>query len=148
MRIAVFNVKMLICVFSIVIFLFPSISHSINLWRWGEGQPRRDVTLDYWDESCSLDMGDPDKKGGIIPYFDCQSYLYGMLDAYISIRNYIPKEQRACFPDKITPWQVLQDTKYVFVVSPGRNEFRKPYNGDNTAFVEIIKELHKKYPCK
>lgn len=122
-------------------------SQAITLQDWGEDQPRKKVTLDYWGESCSLEMGDPNRRGGIIPYFDCQSYIYGMIDTYISLRDFVPKKERVCFPENITPWQILQDTKYIFDVSPGKNEFRTPYNGPRTASVEIIKELHKKYPC-
>lgn len=106
------------------------------------------MTLDYWGEACSIDMGDPVLRGGVIPYFDCQSYLYGILDTYLSVSKFIPKNQRVCLPINITPWQILQDTKYIFDVSPTNDDFRKPYNGPNTASVEIIKELYKKYPCK
>lgn len=126
---------------------FISASQATTLKDWGKSHPRGKVTLDYWGESCDIDMGDPVLKGGTIPYFDCQSYIYGILDAYISIRDFIPKKERVCFPKNITPWQVLQDTQYIDL-SDDKITLRKPYNGFNTAAVEIIKELHKKYPCK
>lgn len=132
----------------IITALFSSQCQSTTLNDWGRDHPRAKVTLDYWGEACSIDMGDPVLRGGVIPYFDCQSYLYGMLDAYLSVSKFIPKNQRVCLPINISPWQILQDTKYIFDVSPTNDDFRKPYNGPNTASVEIIKELHKKYPCK
>lgn len=128
-------------------YIFYFSKSSNNIKGVGGDHPRAKVTLDYWGESCDIDMGDPVLKGGIIPYFDCQSYIYGILDAYISIRDFIPKKERVCFPKNITPWQVLQDTQYIDL-SDDKITLRKPYNGFNTASVEIIKELHKKYPCK
>ncbi|QIP54872.1 hypothetical protein [Hafnia alvei] len=97
----------------IFLIFFISASQATILKEWGGNHPRAKVTLDYWGESCDIDMGDPVLKGGIIPYFDCQSYIYGILDAYISIRDFIPKKERVCFPKNITPWQVLQDTQYI-----------------------------------
>lgn len=131
----------------IFLIFFISASQATTLKDWGKNHPREKVTLDYWGESCDIDMGDPVLKGGTIPYFDCQSYIYGMLNIYISIRDFIPKKERVCFPENITPWQVLQDTQYI-ELSDDKKTLRKPYNGFNTASVEIIKELHKKYPCK
>ncbi len=58
-------------------FLFFYFSKSSNnIKGLGENHPRGKVTLDYWGESCDIDMGVPILKGGIIPYFDCQSYIY------------------------------------------------------------------------
>jgi hypothetical protein len=72
---------------------------------WEKHNPHQEVTVDYLYESCST-VGET--AHGDIPYFDCESYVYGVLDAYMKVSGDIPKESRACFPPKVEPWRVLQ----------------------------------------
>jgi Rap1a immunity proteins len=96
--------------------------------------PRREVTVDYLYESCSA-VGET--AHGDIPYFDCQSYVYGVLDSYVKVRERIPKSRRSCFPDKIEPWRVLE------MANPKTNS----YSGSQTAASFLIDFLVKRYPC-
>lgn len=131
-----------ICSVIICMWLFPA--HAVTSWDYKK--PRETITLDFLFEVCAKDMGDPNGIGGIVPFFDCDSYIYGVLDSYLLIRDYIPKKERVCLPVDISPWKVLEDTKNIFYTDKGR--FKVPYNGTNSASEEIIKELHKKYPCE
>jgi len=74
----------------------------------------------------------------LFEYFDCESYVYGVLDAYLAVSEIIPKQQRACFPRAIEPWRVLEDVR----------ELLENGNGENIAGQAIIKALVIKYPCK
>ncbi len=97
---------------------------------------RNTVTLDFLLETCDA-VGKTAR--GMIPYFDCDSYIYGVLDAYLEVRDRLPFEKRACFPASITPGQVLKDIWHL----ASQNDDRL----SRTAAPTIIEELRKKYPC-
>jgi hypothetical protein len=101
--------------------------------------PRKEVTLDGLYEACSV-VGETAR--GDIPYFDCESYVYGVLDSYLAVRDSIPKENRACFPATLAPWEALK------IAESADHLDRKPYMGTKTAGPVIIEMLRKKYPCK
>jgi hypothetical protein len=99
--------------------------------------PRRQVSFDFLMEACA-DIGDPASARGAVPFFDCHSYIYGVMDAYVLARTSIPKSDRACFPANLAPWKVmlelwplLKTTKF----------------GPEPAAPIIIATLRKKYPC-
>lgn len=96
--------------------------------------PRRQVTVDRLYEACSV-VGETAK--GEIPYFDCESYVYGVLDAYLAVRESIPKERRACFPADIPPWRVLEEA-HSLVLNGAHSSVAGP---------ALIEALGKKYPC-
>ena len=62
---------------------------------------RESVTVDFLYETCSA-VGQT--AHGMIPHFDCESYVYGVLDAHVAVRDALPKAQRACFPASLPPW--------------------------------------------
>jgi hypothetical protein len=96
--------------------------------------PRRQVTVDGLYEACSV-VGETAK--GDIPYFDCESYVYGVLDTYLAVRESIPKERRACFPADIPPWRALEDA-HSLILSGAHASIAGP---------ALIEALRKKYPC-
>ena len=96
--------------------------------------PRRQVTVGYLYEACS-NVGETAK--GDIPYFDCESYVYGVLDAYLVVRESVPKERRACFPADIPPWLALDDAREL-VLSGHMARAAGP---------ALIEALRKKCPC-
>jgi hypothetical protein len=100
--------------------------------------PRETVTVDYLYEACA-GTGDPASARGLIPYFDCQSYVYGVLDAYLSVREALPLGNRACFPSSLSPWQAIEF---------GRVLLDDPSNGPKVAGPALITILAKTYPCK
>ena len=103
-------------------------------------QPRRTVTLEYLYESCA---GRGDTGGGDIPYFDCETYVYGVLDSYILIRPSMPVSQRACFPTNLPPWLALEIAEpMLFGAKSGKGD------GSAPAALKIIDALRKKYPCR
>ena len=101
---------------------------------WVTKNPVKTVTVDYLYETCAA-------KGatarGMIPYFDCEAYVYGVLDAYRALRPSIPKRQRACLPPALPPWQALEDLRYL-----------QDKAGTQNAAQALLAELPKKYPCK
>ena len=96
--------------------------------------PRREVTVDSLYEACSV-VGETAK--GDIPYFDCESYVYGVLDAYVKVRENVPKASKACFPPDIEPWRVLE------MANPKPGSYRP----DQSAASYLIDFLRKRYPC-
>ena len=96
--------------------------------------PRADVTVDGLYEACSV-VGET--AHGDIPYFDCESYVYGVLDAYTKVSSRLPKAERACFPERIEPWRVLEMAN----PKPGT------YSKSQTAAAFLIDFLRKRYPC-
>jgi hypothetical protein len=98
-------------------------------------QTHETITVDFLLESCSA-TGQTAR--GKIPYFDCDSYIYGMVDSYLEVRNDIPKSERSCFPASISPAQVLNDT----------SELESNLDvGKESAAPALLKILRKKYPC-
>lgn len=96
--------------------------------------PRDVVTVDFLYETCSV-VGETAR--GKIPFFDCESYVYGVLDAYLSTRPYIPEDQRACIPSDLPPWKVLEDARPL--IDEGQES--------RTAAPALMEALRKKYPC-
>lgn len=101
---------------------------------WIEKKDRKDVTVAFLYEACSF-IGET--RGGMIPWFDCESYVYGVLDSYVSIRNSIPREQRACFPADLAPWEALNLSL--------KHEYSE---WNRVAATVLIEDLQKQYPCK
>ena len=97
-------------------------------------KPRMQVTYEYLYETCSV-VGETAR--GLIPYFDCESYVYGVLDTYLRVKNSIPKAQRICFPENIPPWRVLEISY----------KFNNKYQSADIAAPLILEALHKKFPC-
>jgi hypothetical protein len=75
---------------------------------------------------------------GRFTYFDCQSFVYGVLDAYLKVRDSIPARKRACFPADMAPWQAL-------VAADGLVATEKSSLSAASAIIDV---LRKKYPCK
>lgn len=106
---------------------------------WGASacasEPERSkVTVDYLYEACAA-VGQTAR--GTIPYFDCRSYVHGVLDSYLAVQAGLPAPQRACFPPAITPEEVLDI---------GRGPLAD--RGTEIAAPALIDELRKAYPCK
>lgn len=93
------------------------------------------ITVDVLLESCSATG---QTAHGKIPYFDCDSYIDGVIDSYLEVRNNIPKPERACFPASISPAQVLTDA----------NALESNLDaGKDSAAPTLLRVLRKKYPC-
>ena len=116
----------------ILLVLISSANGATN--PWDTHNPRREVTVDYLYESCST-VGET--AHGDIPYFDCESYVYGVLDGYVKVRDQIPKSSRSCFPEKIEPWRVIE------MADPKTSS----YNRSQNAASFLIDFLVKRYPC-
>jgi hypothetical protein len=101
----------------------------------GHPSPAREVTVDFLYESCHV-VGET--AHGLIPHFDCESYVYGVLDSYVALRASLPKAERACFPAALPPWQALQlGSKHI-----------DARVRTNPAGPFLIETLRRKYPCK
>ena len=96
---------------------------------------RESVTLDFFLEACTV-VGKT--AHGKIPHFDCESYLYGVLDAQLVARGSSQGAARTCFPERIAPWEVYKELD-----TPITAGQRKQPAADF-----IVSVLRKKYPCK
>ena len=104
---------------------------------WAEKRnPRQQVTADYLMETCHV-VGQT--AHGMIPHFDCESYVYGVLDSHLAVRDKLPKPSQACFPVTLAPWEALE-VAYPHLRRDGRN------SQDAAKF--LMEALRKKYPCK
>ena len=71
--------------------------------------PRATVTIDFLLEACTV-VGET--AHGMIPHFDCESWLYGVLDAQAALAAATSADATtaaaaaACVPAKLAPWQV------------------------------------------
>lgn len=92
------------------------------------------VTLDYFLEACSVVS---ETQFGMIPNFDCESYIYGVLDAYAASQSNLKKPQ-VCIPKNIAPWQVYEIV-LASSIKPSEHQVAAPV---------IIKVLSEKYPCR
>jgi hypothetical protein len=92
------------------------------------------VTWDYLMESCSV-VGET--AGGMLPHFDCESYLYGVVDSYAATRASLNKPSQICLPPKLAAWEIYQH----LLAAPRAT-------GQQPAAALIIKTLALKYPCK
>jgi hypothetical protein len=117
-----------------IILLLVSVTSSCARNPSEAHNPREKVTVDSLYEACGV-VGETAK--GEIPFFDCESYVYGVLDSYIAIRPMLPLEQRACFPVSMPPWKVLEEARAQGVEN----------NGSEVAGPALIETLRKKYPC-
>lgn len=98
-------------------------------------QPRQTITLDYLMESCTV-IGET--AGGMVPHFDCETYLYGVLDSQRAMQSGRPAAQRSCVPASLAPWQVWQDIERWIP----REEWSKP------AAPLLVEALGRRFPCR
>jgi hypothetical protein len=96
---------------------------------------RESVTLDFFLEACTV-VGKT--AYGKIPHFDCESYIYGVLDSQLAGRASSTGAARTCFPAPIAPWEVYRELDTT--ITSGQ---RKQPAAD-----VIVGVLRKKYPCK
>ncbi len=97
--------------------------------------PRQMLSVDNFFEACTV-IGET--AYGKIPHFDCETYLYGIVDTHQALNPSLPVAQQLCLPEKLAPWQ-LYETLLSFDVEGSRE--------DNAASF-IVKALIKTYPCK
>jgi YD repeat-containing protein len=93
------------------------------------------ITSEYLYETCAT-VGET--EAGLIPHFDCESYVYGVLDSHVAIRDGLPLRRRSCFPKDIQAWRVLNEIEADVL---GKN-------GAGNAGDAIIRALVQRYPCQ
>jgi hypothetical protein len=99
-----------------------------------QDMPRRqNVSTQFFLESRATVGG---TAYGMIPHFDCQSYIYGVLDGHLAVRDSLPKSQRACFPVGMSPAEALK------AIDAARLK-----DDSKRAAPAILNALKKKYPC-
>jgi hypothetical protein len=64
---------------------------------------RETVSLEFLMEACSV-VGDT--AFGMVPNFDCESFLYGVIDTHAAIEDARGDGRRACAPGGLAPWQL------------------------------------------
>lgn len=95
--------------------------------------PHHEVSIEYLLESCAV-IGKT--AGGKIPHFDCESYVYGVLDSHLQARPHLPKTLQSCHPPSFAPWQV-----YELIINE-KNLVRT-----DLAAEAILKVLARRFPC-
>lgn len=95
---------------------------------------RQTVTLEFLFEACTV-IGET--AYGMIPHFDCETFIYGVLDAHLAVRDSLPEAAQSCFPAEMAPWQVYEQLMSADIESLSQ----KPAAD---AILEILKQ---DYPC-
>lgn len=62
------------------------------------------VKIQFFLEACAV-PGETAK--GLIPYFDCQSYVLGLTDMYRLLKTSTPKNKQICIPENFTTKHLL-----------------------------------------
>jgi hypothetical protein len=97
--------------------------------------PQQVITVDYFLEACSV-IGET--AYGMVPHFDCETYIYGVLDANQAVNAILPATERVCLPATLAPWQV-----YEALPAPDNAT-----SGKENAAIFVINSLRKAYPCQ
>lgn len=97
--------------------------------------PQQVITADYFLETCSV-IGET--AYGMVPHFDCETYIYGVLDTYKAVNAGLPAADRICLPATLAPWRV-----YEALPTPESESGR-----EENAATYIIDSLRKAYPCQ
>jgi len=63
------------------------------------------VKIQFFLEACAV-PGESER--GMMPYFDCQSYVLGIIDGYRLLKSSSPKDRQICLPESITTREVLE----------------------------------------
>lgn len=98
------------------------------------GNARQTISMDYLMESCTV-VGET--AGGLVNYFDCESYLYGLLDAQAQLNSQVPPADRICLPPAMAPWQVYDRL--------ARLEGGEDWSGPAAPI--ILRVLRQQFPC-
>ena len=67
-------------------------------------QPRVQISVDYFLEACTV-VGET--AHGMVPHFDCESFLYGVVDTLAAMTP-VAGEAATCVPPELAPWGVYQ----------------------------------------
>lgn len=119
----------------VAIFMLIAVSYAANAITPLDTRNKHEtITLDYFLEACTV-IGET--GSGLISHFDCESYLYGIMDTQRVLNASLPTEQQACIPEKLAPWQLYEQ---IGSVIPD-NEW------GNLAAPHITHLLRQKYPC-
>jgi len=95
--------------------------------------PRETVTVDFLLEACSV-VGET--AHGMIPHFDCESWLYGLLDTQAAR----PAGARTvCAPADLAPWQAYEKLWTAPLADARRGE---------PAAVWVLEQLQSAWPCR
>lgn len=93
-------------------------------------RPRETVTVDFLLEACSV-VGET--AYGMIPHFDCETYLYGVLDTAAA-----GPQPLACVPAGTAPWQVYETLQAAPLDDAQRGEPAAPW---------VLAQLREEFPC-
>ncbi len=91
---------------------------------------RETITVDYLLESCTV-VGET--AHGLVPHFDCESWLYGVLATLEAMH-----EPTVCPPAPLAPWQAY-DVLIAAPVPEGR--------GGEPALPYVLERLRAAFPC-
>lgn len=106
--------------------------------------PRETVTLEFLMEACSV-VGET--EFGMVPNFDCESFLYGVIDTHVATETARGDDRHACVPAGLAPWQLYglvdddtPDEERAQVVIP-RARWGEP------AAPLLVEIMERAYPC-
>lgn len=63
------------------------------------------IKIQFFLEACAVPG---ETANGMIPYFDCQSYVLGIIDSYRLLKSSSSREFQICLPENITARDVLE----------------------------------------
>jgi Ssp1 endopeptidase immunity protein Rap1a len=93
------------------------------------------ISADFLLETCSVTGR---TAHGMIPYFDCQSYVLAVVDSYKALQDSLPKKSRLCLPKTLTAAEVL---------TAMNKRYRYERDGQRRAAGVIIEALQSRFVC-
>jgi hypothetical protein len=63
------------------------------------------IKIQFFLEACSVPG---ETKFGMVPYFDCQSFVLGVVSAYRQVNSQLPKPNQLCIPESLTTKNLLE----------------------------------------
>jgi hypothetical protein len=93
------------------------------------------ISADFLLETCSVTG---QTAHGMIPYFDCQSYVLAVVDSYKALQDSLPKKNRLCLPKTLTAAEVLTTMN---------KRYRYERDAQRRAAGVIIEALQSRFVC-
>jgi len=63
------------------------------------------IKIQFFLEACSVPG---ETKFGMVPYFDCQSFVLGVVGTYRQVNSQLPKSSQLCIPESLTTKNLLE----------------------------------------
>ncbi len=91
---------------TLAIFIaYPSQAQKVNPECCNYAASKEAIKIQFFLEACSVPG---ETQHGMVPYFDCQSFVLGVVSTYRQVNFQLPKESQLCIPESLTTKNLLE----------------------------------------